>query len=106
MINIKEDIQPLTTFRNNSAAMMKRLKKTGRPMVLTVNGQSEAVVLSAAAFQRMEDEKQRALDIAADADVREGIRQGLEDMQAGRTRPFDEFWAEFRRERGLPARNL
>jgi len=31
MIDITKDIQPLTTFRNNSVKMMQRLKKTRRP---------------------------------------------------------------------------
>lgn len=51
MINIQDDIQPLTTFRNNSVKMMRQLRKTGRPIVLMVNGKSEAVVQSAEAYQ-------------------------------------------------------
>ena len=44
MIDITQDIQPLTTFRNNSVKMIKQLKKTGRPIILTVNGKPEAIV--------------------------------------------------------------
>jgi prevent-host-death family protein len=90
MIDITKDIQPLTTFRNNSVKFMKRLKKTPRPIILTVNGKPEAVVQSAAEYQRR-------LDIAVSADVNEGIRQGLEDMREGRTRPADEVFEEMRR---------
>ena len=68
MLDITQDIQPLTTFRNNSVKMMKQLKRTGRPIILTVNGKAEATVLSAAAYQRL-------LDLAAAADEREGLRQ-------------------------------
>lgn len=32
----------------------------------------------------------------------EGIRQGLEDVKAGRTKPADEFLDEFARKHGLP----
>jgi hypothetical protein len=35
------------------------------------------------------------LDLTAQADAREGIRQGLEDVKNGRTRPIREFFAEF-----------
>ena len=90
MIDITKDIQPLTTFRNKSVKFMKRLKKTPRPIILTVNGKPEAVVQSAAEYQRR-------LDIAVSADVNEGIRQGLEDMREGRTRPADEVFEEMRR---------
>ncbi|MBV8709536.1 MAG: hypothetical protein JO182_22775 [Acidobacteriaceae bacterium] len=47
---------------------MKHLKKTRRPIVLTVNGKAEAVVQHAEAYQRL-------LDIAARADAVEGIRR-------------------------------
>jgi len=46
-------------------------------------------------------EYQRLLDIAAQAEVREGIRQGLEDARAGRLRPAEEFFEEFEALHGL-----
>jgi prevent-host-death family protein len=95
MIDITKDIQPLTTFRNNSVKFMKRLKKTRRPIILTVNGKPEAVVQSAAEYQRL-------LDIAASADVNESIRQGLEDMRERRTRPAEEVFEEMRRKYAIP----
>jgi prevent-host-death family protein len=95
MIDITKDIQPLTTFRNNSVKMMQRLKKTHRPIILTVNGKPEAVVQDAAAYQRL-------LDIAAAADANEGIRQGLEDMREGRTRPLKEVFDEMRKKYDIP----
>jgi len=95
MIDITQDIQPLTTFRNNSVKMMKQLKKTGRPIVLTVNGKAEAAVLSAAALQRL-------LDLAALADEHEAIRQGDEDLAAGRSRPAAEVFAEMRTRYAIP----
>ncbi len=94
MIDITKDIQPLTTFRNNSVKFMKRLKKTRRPIILTVNGKAEAVVQSAAEYQRL-------LDIAAAADVNEAIRQGLEDVAQGRMRPAQDVFRELREEYGL-----
>jgi len=39
----------------------------------------------------------RLLDAVAQADSREGIRQGLEDARKGRTRPAEEFFGEFER---------
>jgi prevent-host-death family protein len=94
MIDITKDIQPLTTFRNNSVKFMKRLKKTRRPIILTVNGKPEAVVQSAAEYQRL-------LDLAAQADPEEGLRQGLGDIAKGRTRPAREVFAELREEYGI-----
>ena len=45
--------------------------------------------------------RQHQLDIAAQADVREGIRQGLEDAENGRLQPIREFFAEFEAEHGI-----
>jgi prevent-host-death family protein len=95
VIDITKDIQPLTTFRNNSVKMMQRLKKTKRPIILTVNGKPEAVVQSAAEYQRL-------LDLAAQSNEEEAIRQGLEDLREGRTRPIEEVFEEMRRKYGIP----
>jgi PHD/YefM family antitoxin component YafN of YafNO toxin-antitoxin module len=94
MINITTDIQSLTTFRRSSAEALKHLKKSKRPMVLTVNGKAAAVVQDAEAYQRL-------LDIAAQADASEGIRQGLEDAKNGRLRLATEFFDEFEAAHGL-----
>ena len=88
MLDITTDIQSLTTFRRSSGDFMKQLKKSKRPMVLTVNGKAAAVVQDAEAYQRL-------LDLAARADAGEGIRQGLEDVRKGKVRPAREFFAEF-----------
>lgn len=93
-LDITQDIQPLTTFRNNSVGFMKQLRKTKRPIILTVNGKPEAVLQDPAAYQRL-------LDLAALADPEEGLRQGLEDVAEGRTRPAREVFAEFREKHGI-----
>lgn len=45
---------------------------------------------------------QRLLDIAARADAREGIRQGLEDARNRKSRPVREFFAEFESRHDMP----
>lgn len=95
MLDITKDIQALTTFRRNSAEILQQLKKSRRPLILTVNGKAEAVVQDARAYQRL-------LDLAARADAREGIRQGLEDARKGRTRPAREVFTAMRSKHGIP----
>lgn len=87
-IDITTDIRSLTAFRRSSAAVMQQLKKSKRPMILTVNGEAAAVVQDAESYQRL-------LDIAARAETREGIRQGLQDARAGRTKSARTFFSEF-----------
>ena len=79
MLDISKDIQSLTSFRRRSGDFMKQLRKNKRPVVLTVRGKAAAIVQDAEAYQRL-------LDIAAQADAEEGIRQGLDDAAHGRTR--------------------
>ena len=94
MLDITKDIQSLTTFRRRSGDFMKQLKKSKRPVVLTVKGKAAAVVQDAEAYQRL-------LDIVARADSEEGIRQGLDDVAHGRTRPAKEVFDDIRRKHGI-----
>jgi prevent-host-death family protein len=94
MLDITKDIQSLTTFRRRSGDFMKQLKKSKRPVVLTVKGKAAAVVQDAEAYQRL-------LDIAARADSEEGIRQGLDDVAHGRTRPAKKVFDDIRRKHGI-----
>jgi len=48
-----EDIGSLTDFQRNTQAHLKRLKRTGRPELLTINGKAEVVVQNASAYQRL-----------------------------------------------------
>jgi prevent-host-death family protein len=95
MLDITKDIQSLTTFRRRSGDFMKQLKKSKRPVVLTVKGKAEAIVQDAEAYQRL-------LDIAARVDVHEAIRQGRDDVANGRTRPAREVFNELRRRHDIP----
>jgi prevent-host-death family protein len=94
MLDITKDIQSLTTFRRRSGDFMKLLKRSKRPVVLTVKGKAAAVVQDAAAYQRL-------LNVAARADANEGIRQGLEDSKKGKTRPARDFFDEFENRLGV-----
>ena len=50
-----ENIRSLSDFQRNTKEHLKRLKKTGKAEVLTVNGHAELVVQSAAAYQKLLD---------------------------------------------------
>ncbi len=82
MINL-QDIHSLTDFSRNTREYAKRLKKTGRPAILTVNGQAEFVVQDAIAYQRL-------LDIAARAEDMMKLDRSLDDVDAGRVQDFED----------------
>jgi len=95
-IDLTQDIQPLTTFRNNSVKMMKQLKKSKRPMYLTVNGKPEAVVQSV-------EEHQRLLDLVAEANEEEAYRAAMEDVRRGRVEEAGKFFSRLRKQYGIPS---
>ncbi len=91
MLDISRDVHSLTDFKKNTPEFLQQLKETGEPVVLTINGRAELVVQDAAAYQKLRE-------VAEEARVLEGIRQGLEDMRAGRTQPLAEAFADIRRD--------
>lgn len=59
MIQLK-NIKSLSDFQRNTKEHLRRLKDTGKPEVLTINGQAELVVQSADAYQRLLDQAELA----------------------------------------------
>jgi len=95
MLDIANDIESLTNFKRRTADFLKKMKKTGRPVVLTVNGQAKVVVQDAEAYQRL-------LELAERAEAIAGIRRGLESLRRGKVRPAREALEELRKKYAVP----
>jgi prevent-host-death family protein len=67
--------------QRNAKAYLERIRRSGRPIVLTVNGKAAAVVHDAAGYQKL-------LDAIDPAEALEGIRRGLVSMKRGEGRPL------------------
>jgi PHD/YefM family antitoxin component YafN of YafNO toxin-antitoxin module len=93
-VDLSRDIHSLTDFKKNTPEFLKQLKETGQPVVLTINGKAELVVKDAGSYQKL-------LDLAEESRVVEGIRQGLEDVKAGRTISLDAFKEHVRKKHGI-----
>ncbi len=89
MIETDPETHPLAAFRDNPSEFLQQLKTPYAAVTLTVEDEPAAILLHP-------DEYERLLDLAAYASAEEGIRQGLADIAAGRTRPAREFFAEMR----------
>ena len=88
MINLNQ-IHPVTDFVRNYKSFLGRIKETGNPEVLTVNGKPEYVILDAASYQAIADELERARFVKA-------VSEGIEDMKAGRGQSVDDAFATIR----------
>jgi prevent-host-death family protein len=98
MLHVTEDIHPLTDFKRRTPEFLDRLRKLGRPLVLTVNGKAEAVVLTPQVFDRL-------WQLADFGEAVQGIRRGLDEADAGKGIPIDEALQQLRRKHGLPDRD-
>jgi len=84
-----DDIRSLTDFQRNTKAHLQRLKATGRPEVLTVNGRAQLIVQDAAAYEDM-------------LDAIRGIQRGLDEMKAGKGEPARVGWDGIRARHKIP----
>ena len=55
-MNVRVETDSLTHFRDRTSELLGRLKETGSPLVLTVDGKAEIVVEDAGAYQRRVEE--------------------------------------------------
>ncbi|MCF4969460.1 type II toxin-antitoxin system Phd/YefM family antitoxin [Nostoc sp. CMAA1605] len=94
MLNIIRDIHSLSNFKRNTSDLIKQMKQTGKPVVLTVNGKAELVVQDAQSYQKL-------LELVEQLETIAGIKQGLEDINAGNTRPLGEFEQEMQQKYGI-----
>lgn len=85
----------LSTFKRDSNKVMRQMKKTKEPVVLTVNGRAAIVVQDAEAYQRLLELKERA-------EVVETLRQRLASRGRKKGRTADDFFSEFFAKNNIP----
>lgn len=74
-----DDIQPLSEHRAHLTAHFQRVQETGRPLFVTSNGRTAAVVLSPEAYDALAEKAELADTLVL-------IDRGLQDVKAGRVR--------------------
>jgi hypothetical protein len=90
-------VSPLSDFQRDPAAHLKRLKETGEAEVLTVDGQAELIVQSAAAYLALLDQ----IDLSESTEI---LRAELAAADSGGPSfPAEEVLAEIREKLGLGA---
>jgi prevent-host-death family protein len=72
-INAGRDIKPISDFRKESAKVLKQLKETRKPVLLTQHGRSVAVLIDVQEYESREYDRRFAAAIA----------EGLSDLAKG-----------------------
>ncbi len=85
------DIKPLTDFLRNAKSHITGLKRSGRPEILTVNGEAAVVVQDAKAYQQLLNLTRQAQDDARLADALEALRKNEQGI------PSDKAFARLRK---------
>jgi prevent-host-death family protein len=85
----------LSTFKRDSNKVMRQMKKTKEPIVLTVNGKAAVVVQDAESYQKLLELKERA-------EVVEILRQRLASRGRRKGRTAEDFFNEFFVKNNIP----
>ena len=75
-----KQIKPISYLKANAAEVLKELKETGEPLIVTQNGEAKAVLQDIVSYERQQ-ETLAMLKIVA---------MGERDIRAGRTKPIEE----------------
>lgn len=96
MLDLNE-IHSLTDFQRNTKEHIERLKGSGKPQILTVNGKSEIIVQDAESYQKILDYIDRLEAVA-------GIRRGLDEVREGKTKTASEVFKGMKKKHKVPTR--
>jgi len=53
MINLTQDIRPISYIKAHTAEMIRQVEEKGNPIVITQNGEAKAVLVDVASYQNM-----------------------------------------------------
>ena len=87
MLDIHRDINSLSNFKRKTPVFLRQLKKTGHPLVLTINGKAELVVQDTTSYQKL-------VELAERAERLDNLRASLDDMRTGRVISADDVLSE------------
>lgn len=86
-MKLSEDIKPVTYMKTQAAELIRGVKRTRRPVVITQHGEAQAVVMDVETYESLRDAR-LLLQIVA---------QGEADIRDGRTSTTEEAFARARR---------
>jgi len=86
-----EDIRSVTDLKRHTREILDHLHATGRPIILTVNGRADSVLLDVRVYEK---------HLQA-ANLAKLIAPAEQDLESGRTRSARDFVKVFKREKKI-----
>ena len=88
---ITEDIRSITDLKRNTNSVLEQIHKSKRPVVLTVNGKAEAVLINAKEFEK----------ISSAFNLLKLLVPAEEDVRNNRYKDVRKFFKEFKRDKKI-----
>ena len=90
-IDLMEDIRSVTDLKRHTKDILEHAHETGRPVVLTVNGKADAVLLDARVYEK----HLKAANLA------KLLVRAEQEVASHKTRPAAAFLKEFKHDRKI-----
>ena len=90
-ISYKEDILPVSELKKNTRRVLEQVRRTQRPVILTVNGKASSVLIDVDSYER----QMKALNLSS------LLLEAEKDIKENKIRPVDSFLKEFKRDQSL-----
>lgn len=85
-VSLTEDIKSVSDLKKETREIFKQMHSTGRPIIVTVNGKPDAVLLDVGVFER----KMKTLNLGV------LLTEAETEVKKGRARPARDFLKELK----------
>jgi prevent-host-death family protein len=90
-ISYKEDILPVSELKKNTRRVLEQVRRTQRPVILTVNGKANSVLIDVDSYEK----QLKALNLAS------LLLEAEKDIKENKFRSVDSFLKEFKRDQNI-----
>jgi prevent-host-death family protein len=88
-ISYKEDILPVSELKKNTRRVLEQVRRTQRPVILTVNGKASSVLIDVDSYEK----QIKALNLS------NLLLEAENDIKENKIRPVDSFLKDFKRDK-------
>ncbi len=94
-VHLTQDFKTINELAKNTMAIVKNVRRTGQPVVVTMGGKPGVVIVAADDYeQKLHVKRLRSMLLEAEADI-----------EAGRERPLEEFLEELNHAKKISGKN-